>query len=226
MNRPLRDHDLQAPIAVRTLHDELVDRLRSLIVDGTLAPGMKVNEQMLCDQFGVSRTPLREALRSLAGEGLIVQTPRRGAMVAPITRADLEEAFPIVGALEALAGELAAPNFTDADLIAADALQTRLEAAHADGDLAAHRAANEATHALILKVAANPTLERLIRGLDARVSRARRMANLSAERWGQAVTEHREILEAMRARDGAWLGAALKRHLANKLSALRDHLPD
>lgn len=226
MNKLLREEDLAAPIAVRTLHEELVDRLRALIVDGALEPGAKINEQALCDRFGVSRTPLREALRSLAGEGLVIQTPRRGAAVAAITRSDLEEAFPIVGALEALAGELAAPNLTDADLERARELQKRLEAAHRQNDLAEHRAANDEVHALIQGAAANPTLTRMIQGLDAKVSRARRMANLSADRWAQAVDEHQEILAAMEARDGARLGAVLKRHLANKLSTLLAQLPE
>ncbi len=213
-----------APIATRTLHDELTDRLRTMILDCRLAPGAKVNEGALSAEFRVSRTPLREALRSLAGEGLVVLTPRRGATVAEVTRADLEEAFPILGALEALAGELACTRITEAGIGRIRALQAELEAAHAARDLAAYRRANDAIHRLILETAGNATLERLMQGLDGRVRRARAMANLAPARWAQAVAEHAEITEALAARDGERLAAILKRHIANKLAALRAQL--
>lgn len=212
------------PIHRGTLHDELVDRLRDLIVEGALEPGAKVNEQALCDRFGVSRTPLREAVRSLATEGLVVLTPRRGASIAEITRQDIEEAFPIVGALEALAGELACQNITDAALARARQLQGTLEAQHGRGDLQGYSATNAEIHRLILSAAANPTLSRMLDSLDGRVRRARTLANMSDARWTAAVAEHREILAALEARDGAALGQALKRHIANKLTALCERL--
>ncbi len=213
-----------APIATRTLHDELTDRLRTMILDCRLAPGSKVNEGALAAEFQVSRTPLREALRSLAGEGLVLLTPRRGATIAEVTQADLEEAFPILGALEALAGELACLHITAQGIERIRALQAELEASQGAGDLAAYRRANDAIHRLILETAGNATLTRLMQGLDARVRRARAMANLSPERWAQAVAEHAEITEALTARDAERLGAILRRHIANKLAALRAQL--
>ncbi|MEL6478738.1 MAG: GntR family transcriptional regulator [Pseudomonadota bacterium] len=210
------------PIAVarRPLHDDLVEHLRDLIVSGTLAPGSKVQEQALCDQFQVSRTPLREALRSLAAEGLVVLTPRRGAAIAEITRKDLEEAFPILGALEALAGELACKNLTDAEIATARQLQAELVEAHQIGDLAGYSAANAAIHTLILDAAANPLLTQMLKSLDGRVRRARYMVNLSGVRWSAAVAEHARIFEAMESRNGDVLGEILKDHIANKLNAL------
>lgn len=204
----------------RPLHDDLVEHLRDLIVRGTLAPGSKVQEQVLCDQFQVSRTPLREALRSLAAEGLIVLTPRRGATIAEITRKDLEEAFPILGALEALAGELACQNLTDGDIAHARDLQAQLVRAHEAGDLAGYSAANTAIHSLILGAADNPLLAKMLKSLDGRVRRARYMVNISGARWAAAVAEHELILAALEARDGAKLGRILKDHIANKLSSL------
>lgn len=203
-----------------TLHDELVEHLRDLIVRGTLAPGSKVQEQILCDQYGVSRTPLREALRSLAAEGLVVLTPRRGAAIAEVTRRDLEEAFPIVGALEALAGELACQNVTDVEIDRARLLQRQLVEAHDREDLAKYSAANAEIHQLILSAAGNPTLTQLLKSLDGRVRRARYMVNISGVRWAAAVAEHQVILEALEARDGKKLGEILKVHIANKLTAL------
>ncbi|MEM9045590.1 MAG: GntR family transcriptional regulator [Pseudomonadota bacterium] len=210
------------PIAIsrRPLHDDLVEQLRNLIVRGVLAPGAKVQEQALCDQFQVSRTPLREALRSLATEGLVTLTPRRGATIAKVTRQDLEEAFPILGALEALAGELACANLTEAQIAEARRLQAELVASHERGDLAAYSAANAATHQLILTAADNPTLSGFLKTLDGRVRRARYMVNISGVRWAAAVAEHALILQALEARDGKRLGEILKLHIANKLEAL------
>lgn len=211
-------------IARGTLHDELVDRLRELIVEGDLAPGSKVNEQNLCDRFAVSRTPLREALRSLAGEGLVVLTHRRGASIADVTRQDLEETFPIVGALEALAGELSCQNITDEELARAGRLQKRLAAEHRRGDLHAYSATNAEIHRLILAAANNPTLTRMLKSMDGRVRRARYLVNMSEVRWAAAVAEHEEMLAALQSRDGPLLGALLKRHIENKLAALCEQL--
>lgn len=213
-----------APIERGTLHDALVDRLRDLIVRGELAPGSKVNEQALCDLFDVSRTPLREALRSLAAEGLVVLTPRRGASIAKVTRQDLEEAFPILGALEALAGELACQKISEQEIARARRLQEDMQAQHRHGDLEGYSATNAEIHRLILGAADNPTLARMLKSLDARVRRARYLVNLSGARWAAAVAEHEEILAALTARDGARLGAVLKRHIANKLASLQAQL--
>ncbi|MEM8790086.1 MAG: GntR family transcriptional regulator [Pseudomonadota bacterium] len=216
------------PIAItrRPLHDDLVERLRDLIVRGTLPPGAKVQEQALCEQFDVSRTPLREALRSLAAEGLVVLTPRRGATIARITRQDLEEAFPILGALEALAGELACANLTDAQIAEARRLQTRLVAQHEKNDLTGYSATNAAIHQLIITAADNPTLSHLLKTFDGRVRRARYMVNISGVRWAAAVAEHVLILEAIEARDGKRLGEILKLHIANKLAALLEQMEE
>ena len=217
--------DVQA-FSRRPLHDDLVEHLRDLIVRGELAPGSKVQEQALCDQFQVSRTPIREALRSLASEGLVVLTPRRGATIAEVTRQDLEEAFPIVGALEALAGELACRKITDAEIDRARALQAQLVEAHEAEDLASYSAANAAIHRLILDAADNPLLTQMLKSLDGRVRRARYLANLSGARWAAAVVEHALILDAIEQRDGSRLGQILRVHLGNKLASLLSQLPE
>ncbi|MEL6208434.1 MAG: GntR family transcriptional regulator, partial [Pseudomonadota bacterium] len=99
------DISTQAPIERRTLGRSVVDRLREMIVEGDLAPGEKLNERLLCEGFGVSRTPLREAISLLATEGLVTLTPHRGASVTAVTLAELEEVFPVMQALERLTGE-------------------------------------------------------------------------------------------------------------------------
>jgi DNA-binding GntR family transcriptional regulator len=209
------------PIRRRSLHDELVGRLREMIIEGHLAPGEKLSEQALGDLFHVSRTPLREALKVLATEGLIDIRPNRGASVAALTIADLDEAFPIMGALEALSGELACQNATDQQIERAQALHRQMVEKYQAGALSAYFRVNEKIHEVILEAAGNRTLEKMQHGLAGRVRRARYMANMSPARWEQAVGEHEEIIAAFAARDGKRLGQILKRHLANKLEAVK-----
>src|SRR5262245_65605730 len=104
------------PITRRPLHEEAADRLRDLIVQGRLAPGSRLNERLLTAQLGVSRTPLREAFKVLATEGLVELLPNRGAVVSQMDPAKLSEALAVMGALEALAGELACASATDAKI--------------------------------------------------------------------------------------------------------------
>ena len=110
----MKDGLIPAPIARRPLHEELAEHLRQLIIECALEPGSKISEKNLCAQFAVSRTPLREALKLLSTEGLVQLTPHRGASVTELTTEELEHIFPVMGALEALAGELACQHVTDA----------------------------------------------------------------------------------------------------------------
>jgi DNA-binding GntR family transcriptional regulator len=216
--------DLTTPIERRPLHNELAERLRHLIIEGDLAPGEKLSERDLCSRFAVSRTPLREALKVLSAEGLVRLVPHRGAAVAKLTLADLEEAFPIMGALEAVAGELACRHITDTEIAEIVALHAEMMRAYEARDLSGYFALNQDIHEKIFAAARNPTLTQMQRGLAGRVRRARYMANMSAARWAQAVREHEEILAALSARDGGRLGMLLKGHLANKLVTVREAL--
>jgi DNA-binding GntR family transcriptional regulator len=216
--------DVLAPIERRPLHNELAERLRHLIVEGDLAPGEKLSERDLCSRFGVSRTPLREALKVLSTEGLVRLIPHRGAAVSKLTISDLEEAFPIMGALEAVAGELACRHITDEEIAQLQAIHTEMVAEHRARNLERYFSLNQRIHEAILAAARNPTLAQMQRGLAGRVRRARYMANMSAARWAEAVREHEAILEALSARDGERLATLLKTHLANKLVTVREAL--
>jgi DNA-binding GntR family transcriptional regulator len=218
--------DVAAPIQRRPLHNELVDRLRHMIIEGDLAPGEKLSEKDLCIQFGVSRTPLREAMKVLASEGLVQLTPNRGGTVARLTLADLDEAFPIMGALEALSGELACRNITDAEVARIEELHRRMVRKYEAGALRDYFKLNEQIHQMILDAARNPTLSQMQLSLSGRVRRARYMANMSPARWARAVEEHENILEALAARDGKRLAVLLKDHLANKLQTVKDALTE
>ncbi len=210
------------PIIRRTLHDELLERLRQMIIDGDLMPGEKVPEKDLCDRFGVSRTPLREALKVLANDGLVTLTPNRGAMIADLTLEDLEEAFPIMGALEALSGEMACANITDAEITDIKKLHNKMVAHYEAREIKPYFRTNQKIHEMILAAARNQTLSSLYRGFEGRIRQARYLANMSTSRWTQAVREHEKIIAALEARDGAGLAKILKNHLANKFETVKD----
>lgn len=208
------------PIERRPLHEDLAEQLRGAIIHGDLKPGAKISEKVLCEQFGVSRTPVRETLKILSTEGLVQLAQNRGASVTEVTPEDLRDAFPVMGALEALAGELACKNATDAQIERIGLLQTRMVSLFKRGDRKGYFLINEEVHQLILEASCNATLPRLIRAASAQVRRARYMANLSKERWERAIEEHDEILKALQARDGKKTAKLLRGHLQNKLSAL------
>src|SRR5437899_1215328 len=116
-------------IARLTLPEVAAERLRTLITEGTLAPGARLNERELSERLGVSRTPLREAFRMLAADGLLVQLPNRGAQVVALSREDVRHAFEVMAALEGLSGELAVSRVSDADIVELTALQGEMETA-------------------------------------------------------------------------------------------------
>jgi DNA-binding GntR family transcriptional regulator len=169
---------------------------------------------------------LREAIKYLASEGLITLLPNRGAMVAPLEPAKVKEIFAIMGALEALAGELACRHAADADITEIRALHYEMLAHHARGDLANYFRCNQEIHMKLLECTGHSTLAEVYRGLNAHVRRARYMANLSRERWDNAIREHEEILAALTARDGPRLKTLLRDHLAHKLVLVMEALGD
>jgi len=208
----------------RALHDEIIGKLRDMISEGELPPGTRVPEKVLCLRFGVSRTPLREALKVLGSEGLVDLLPNRGATVARLTLNDIEEMFPVMGQLEALAGELACQHATDEEIAEIRLLHSQMVLDYTRSNRSAYFKVNQEIHGKILNAARNQTLCNVHRALAGRVRHARYLANLSQARWAKAVEEHEQILVALAARDGARLSAILKQHLANKLEVVRESL--
>ena len=212
------------PIARQALPEAAAERLRTLIIEGTLAPGARLNERELSEQLGVSRTPLREAFRILAGDGLLVQLPNRGAQVVALSAEDAEHAFDVMSALEGLAGELAATRVTAADLETLRALQAEMEAAHARHDLPAYYRANRAIHDRLNTIAGNPILTHSYRSLNARLHALRFRSNLNGAKWDPALGEHREMIAALAARDGAALRDVLVKHLRTKQQVVLEEM--
>jgi len=204
----------------KSLHHELVDRLQTLIINSELKPGAKVPEKELCDQFGVSRTPLREALKVLASDGLVRLEPNRGAWVTQVTEEEVAEVFPVLGALEALSGELACKHISDAEIEDVRALHAEMIESYERRDLDAYFSINQKIHRAILMAARNGTLATSCQALSLRMQRARYLANMTDGRWFDAVQEHEKILEYLVARDGQNLAITLLNHLEAKRASV------
>jgi DNA-binding GntR family transcriptional regulator len=208
------------PIQRLSLHDETVARLRTMITEGDLLPGSRIAERELCERFGISRTPLREALKVLASEGLVELLPHRGARVTSPSPDELRDAFEVVASLEALAGELAARRIDEAGLAQIEAAHLQMAEHYRRGELAEYFACNQIIHESINRAAGNAQLTEVYALVSNRVRRARYMANHSPERWAEAMREHEAILDALRRRDGTACGALLRAHLEHKLYTL------
>jgi DNA-binding GntR family transcriptional regulator len=205
---------------------ELAERLRQMIVEGELTPEQKVPERVLTARFGVSRTPLREALKVLASEGYVRLVPNRGAVVRGLTLAEIEAAFPIIAALEATAGELACTAASAAEIAAIRRRHERMRQAFAAADRPRYFALNQAIHQALIAAAHNPILAQHHAMVAGRCLRARYLANLSARRWQAAMAEHERIIALLEDRDGPALAALLKAHIEGKLAALREAMAD
>jgi DNA-binding GntR family transcriptional regulator len=197
----------------RTLHDELIDRLRTLIVEGQLAPGVRIHESQLGSALGVSRTPLREALKVLASEGLVELVPGRGAVVKKLTAADVREMLDVLTALETLAGTLACRNADDEAIRALRRTHDEMMAFYAAGNRIEYYWRNQAIHAGLAQLSGNALLATLHQLIQARLRRIRFIGNEEPHKWASAVGEHEEIIAALEARDEARLAAVIRRHL-------------
>ena len=207
-----------------TLHANLVALIRKLVIEGDLEPGAKVPERILCERFNVSRTPLREALKTLASEGWLEILPHKGARVTRLSEEDVDQMYPIMGALEALSGELACANLSEEQFAEIRALHYQMVLHYPRRELAPYFEINQLIHEKILAAAANPLLVQMYQTLSGRIRRARYVANMSENRWAQAIEEHEEMLSALASRDGQSLADVLRRHLSNKCETVKAHL--
>lgn len=218
------DHS-KRPLERLSLHDQLVAKVREMIVDGELQAGAALPEKMLCETFGVSRTPLREAFKILAAEGLIELRSHRTPVVTPIHHDDLANSFAIMVALDAVAGAQAAARVTDADIVRLDAMHARLVALHDASSRAAYFRLNQEIHVEITRLAGNPVLLNIWTTLNANIFRARATANYNAERWMASVKEHEAFMARLRARDAEGFAATLSDHTRKTGDAVLAALP-
>jgi DNA-binding GntR family transcriptional regulator len=198
------------------LHEEVVNGLRELLLEGRIPPGARIPERDLCAKFQVSRTPLREALKVLAAEGLVVLLPNRGSRAAKLTAQDMQDLFEVCQGLEALAGELACERISDEQVGEIGRVHAEMAQHYRDGDLTQYYCCNRQIHEAIVDAARNPVLSALYESVTARIRRARYVTPMTPQRWAVAVQEHEAILNALLRRDGFGLAHILRTHLRHK----------
>lgn len=206
------------------LHEQVAHRLRQMLVENRIAPGAKLNERELSEVLKVSRTPLREAIKMLAAEGLVELLPNRGAIAVELSETDVLNTFEVMAGLEAQSGELAAGRITDAELDEIKAMHYEMLAAWTRRDLPAYYRLNAAIHRAINTAAKNPVLTATYDQVNARLQALRFRSNQDGEKWNAAVKEHEAMIDALSRRDAPAMRAVLLAHLQNKRDVVMEQL--
>jgi DNA-binding GntR family transcriptional regulator len=205
--------DDRGPIVRQSLHEAILSRVRDMIIEGTLASGTRIHEGNLGRELGVSRTPLREALKFLASEGLIELSPGRGAVVRKFTAKDIHDSLIVLAQLEALGGRLACAIASDEQIDEVCDLHARMLEMYRAGDRRSYFKLNHAIHSAILRLSANDALVDVHDILLPRLRRVRYLGHEGRENWAAAVAEHESIIAALKARDAEALSRVLAEHL-------------
>jgi DNA-binding GntR family transcriptional regulator len=205
-----------------SLHDDVANQLRERIFGAQLAPGSFIDEAQLCEEMAISRTPLREALKVLAAEGLVRHEPRRGSFVNQVTEQDLDEIFPVIALLEGRCAHEAATHANDGDIAALETMHQRLQAHAASKDIQSYYAANFAIHEAIITLANNKWLAQVIADLRKILKLARLQQLHAPGRLEQSLSEHMAVFAAIKVHDGEGADAAMRTHLLRQREALRE----
>jgi DNA-binding GntR family transcriptional regulator len=216
MNARQSSHILVAP----ALYEQVAERLRARIYAHELAPGSWIDEQALVVEYGISRTPLREALKVLVSEGLVTLKPRRGCYVTQLSERDIDEVFPVMAMLEGRVAELATHRATKADFSRLEAIHEELEKHAADNNADKFFETNQSFHAALQEIAGNRYLAQMIGDARRLIKLTRRDSLRLDGRLKQSLAEHREILEALLAKDAILTGRRMHDHLLSGRAAL------
>jgi DNA-binding GntR family transcriptional regulator len=207
-------------IAPTALYQEVAERLRQRIFAHELTPGTWIDEQKLAEQYGISRTPLREALKVLASEGLVDLRPRRGCYVTEISRQDMDDIFPLIAMLEGRCAVEAVKRAKPADISALKSIHEQLEAAAREGRIDAFFESNQEFHKKIQELSGNRWLLSVIQDLR-KVLKLSRLHSLSLEgRLQQSLDEHRLIMAAVQSGDAVKAEKLMHDHLLSSREAL------
>ena len=204
-----------------SLHDQVAERVRALIFDQQIGPGAFIDENVLAERWQISRTPLREALKVLAAEGLVELVPRRGCRVIEITETDADELFPIMALLEGRCALEATQHMVAADLRELQRMHDELERTAAAHDVDGYYKANHVFHSFVQRVANNRWLDRVTADLRKFVRMLRGRQLVFPGRIDASINEHRVLIAAMLARDGVRAERAMHDHLLAQLAALK-----
>jgi DNA-binding GntR family transcriptional regulator len=205
----------------RPLSEDVAERLREQIFSHELAPGSWLDEQSLALAFGISRTPMREAIKVLATEGLVTTKMNKGAYVTQVDQDDLEQIFAVLSLLEGQAAKETATKATETQLTQLDDLHHRLEKAAADRDLEQFFDINVRFHEMIQEIAGNPWMNGVIDDLRKVLKLHRRDSLSRSGRLLSSLVEHREILQAILKKDPIAAEEAMRQHLARGLEAAK-----
>jgi len=206
------------------LHEQTYQNLKTMIVEGAITPGSKLNERALAETLSVSRTPIREAIRRLAAAGLVELINNRGAIVPKLNKEDVLNAFELMAELEGFSGELAAKRITKEALSEIEALHYEMLACYSRKDLSGYYKLNSQIHQHINLAAGNPVLTNTYSQVNARIQALRFRSNQDQTKWDEAVLEHGEMIAALKAADGQRMRKVLMQHLANKKNAILNFL--
>ena len=209
--------DTAAPLAPRPLYEEVAERLRQRIYARELSPGDWIDELKIAEELGISRTPLREALKVLAAEGLVTMKVRRGAYVTEVSEKDLRDVYHLLALLEADAADTVACTATPAELAELQALHAEL--AGALGEPERFFALNERFHLRLLALAGNRWRAQMVADLRKVMKLNRHNSLFKQGRIEDSLSEHRAILDAMLARDAEGTRRAMQAHFAQGLQA-------
>lgn len=207
-NRRLNPVDLDS---YKPLRELVLDAIRNAIMNGSLQPRERLMEIQLAEELGVSRTPIREALRKLELEGFIVMVPRKGAYVADLTFKDIADVFEIRAALEGLAAGLAAERITEEELESMERLLVGKQEAITSGDIDRLVEVDTSFHELLYKASRNERLANIISNLREQIQRFRLTSLSFPGRNKESLQEHKQLVEAIQSRD-----SQLARHLAQE----------
>jgi DNA-binding GntR family transcriptional regulator len=209
-------------VAANSLHDQAAQSVRELIFSGELPPGSFLEEAALCERIGVSRTPLREALKVLVVEGLLRHEPRRGCFVAEISERDVQQIFPVIALLEGRAAFEATARAGAADIAALEVMHQRLQEHAQAGRITDYYEANYAIHEAYITLADNRWLAQTIGDLRKILRLARHQTLHVPGRLQQSLREHLQVFEALKRRDCEGADAAMRSHLQAQRDALAD----
>jgi len=199
-------------------HTDAVSLLRKLIEIGELAPGERLREIAISQRLGMSRTPIREAFRTLAAEGLVDLLPNRSVVVSEIDRLEIADVFGVLGVLEGLAAMQACERMADQEIQLLATLQETLERYYGAFDRENYVNTNRRIHEVIVEASGNSALISAWRTILPRADRARNANNINRNRWTEAVYEHRMIYTAIAQRDGARMADLMNEHFRNGLA--------
>ena len=208
-------------LSPRALYEEVAELLRQRIFQRQLEPGSWIDELKIAEEYGISRTPLREALKVLAAEGLVTMKVRRGAYVTEVSMQDLSDVYHLLSLLESDAAGVVAEKASDAELTGLRALHAELEKAAQAGvaNTDAFFAINERFHMRLLEIANNRWRDQMVADLRKVMKLNRHNSLLKTGRIQESLQEHRAIMDALSARDAAATAQRMREHFANGLEA-------